>query len=245
MRKTKTILSAGIMMALLAIIMIGGCKKKDDTPVTPTGKERIKTFKGQASVFYTDSIEYDASLRQSVYWSSVPKVVYTYNGNTVIKEGQDAVDIYNLNSQGYATSKIYRSYSGGITIFDTYTYDADGHMLTHFSTDSLNYSRDTIIQTWSGGNMTSSYHGAANDLSAYYFSELTTYTYLTDKISTIENENFGKLFLGKGSKNLINTISIVNAGVTTLNYEYDTKGRVKKQTGIPANSLYSAEYTYY
>ncbi len=84
-----------------------------------------------------------------------------------------------------------------------------------------------------------------------------TYTYYMDKYNTIaagswggEDLNFvniGLSFLGKGSKNLVKTLTTTDSsGSTTItySYEYDSRGRVTAQTWTKDGDTWKKIYTY-
>ena len=270
MKNSKMILASVMMIALFSITMIGGCKKETATTNTTctdgikngtetgidcggscnactTAVAKVKTVTLQTSVLYTDSLIYDSQGRQIVYDGGANNYgTYTYNGSTVTKTVQSSCSgnpctyylIYTLNANNLATYRIYRD--GAYTSFTQSTFDAEGHLLTEISIDSsTGLSRDTIINTWTNGNLTTSYSGSVNPFGHYSYTYV--YTYLTDKLNTAD---YGTSFLGKTSTNLVHTISY-NGTVYTLDYEYDTQGRVKKSTSTPSISNYYAEFTYY
>jgi hypothetical protein len=144
------------------------------------------------------------------------------------------VETYILNSSGYPSKKYIQSSTGDYTDSISMTYDSDGYILSS-STISFGYTSKYTF-TWSNGNLISK-----QDSTGLNFER---YTYYTDKINTVGNENKGMFFLGMKSKNLVKNYSGSIGGSIDHSYEFDTRNRVKKETAIGANTNIST-YTYY
>jgi hypothetical protein len=76
---------------------------------------------------------------------------------------------------------------------------------------------------------------------------LRTYEYYLDKVSTVENPNFGVSYAGPGNKNSLKKITIKSPTnvVTVSNYavpEFDAQGRVVKQAYSTGTT--NAEFSY-
>lgn len=203
-------------IALLTVGIFSSCEE-----------ETVDAINGKVASMASDgtntSLEYDDQGRLTSYTQTgggnTYQVTIQYGSGTVTwtesftdsSGTASGTTIYSLNGQGYAVSD-----NGGTT----YTYDSDGHLLSETSSSS------SVEYTWSGGNQVSNVNSDSTGAAQY----TQTKTYLADKE---DYRDFGMAFLGKQSKNLINTVTD-NYGATTYNatytYEYDSKGRVSKET---------------
>jgi hypothetical protein len=242
MKNLKEVLSAAIMILLFTLAMLPGCKKENTAPVIPLLSEaRVKTITTLSSSPGTDSFSYDGNRKQSEFWNALNHTVYTYLPNSIsyINSNANVSGIDSLNALGYDISGVVRR--AGDLYYVTRTYDADGHLLSVYSIDSAYaLQRDTVIQTWSNGNMLSSYEAYKTPWS--YDVIETTYIYLTDKANSLANENFGQSYYGKSSQNLVSTYS-VGGNTYTMRYEYDNNGWVAKEIDPGKGS--TKTYTYY
>ena len=248
MKNSKPILFSALMIAVIAISFVGGCKKENNNPVTPW-HGKLKTFSYQG--FFTDTLFYDSlgrrigdsnsrGVRYKYYYS--PNKVSEYyfaSGSTAPTDST----IYTLNSAGYM---IYSLNSAGYAINDgirSYHYDASWHC----SSETTASGRSTYY-VWKDENLDSiKYFNSSQPTGVW---SATSYT---DKPNTISaNEGSGMTWMGKDSKNLRNGwINYLDGtGTTTYSdtYEFDSKNRVIKMTEIAsgANSgTFIKTYSYY
>jgi hypothetical protein len=251
MKNKKPILFINALVILFSISMNSGCKKEKDTTdlctdgiqnQNETGVDcgnscntctasafRIKTityFDGSVSAYSYDNQGRVTSLAITSTTSGNSNQQYTYGTNSVTQILQDGSTInYTLNSNGYATSQVFKDNIGAVIFSLNNTYDNEGHLLSSGSNGG-----GTITNTWTDGNLTSDNNFGGQ-----------TYTYLSTKDNTIGNENKGMKFLGKDSKNLRST-STSYGSTTTFTYEYDSQNRVTKQMN---GGLDAIVYTYY
>ncbi len=240
MKNPKTILTALFAVAVLVTVM-GGCKKTETNP-TPTRTPLIKTITNNP-LSQSNTISYNSQGKQTNFSDTYYPVTYTYSSNSVMRLEEDLlsgishITTFTLGSNGVATSGVMRRSDGAATNYLQYTYDADGHLTQETNTDSatsnVNYTR---TYTWSNGNLTSMHEVSGSN------SLTNTYTYITDRVSTIENANMGLNWLGKGNTNVIQS---ENDGSVTSSYSYtfDSEGKVltKKDASNGATLL---TYTY-
>ena len=224
-----------VLLILISFFAIGGCKKKDGPLTTPpaiNGKVKTSTNSDGSGTPSTTTYTYDSGgkltmMQQNdqkitIVWTSSKVVMNFYDSTgTIIVEKDSAV----LNAQGYISS------NNGIT----FTYDSEGHRTGATSTN------ETDVYTWSGGNCTSIvYTSASNPV------ETNSFNYLTDKT---DYRSFGMEYIeGKGNKNLIGSDTDNKSGspvTTTYTYEYDSKGRVSKETKVSTGSTQINSYTYF
>lgn len=172
---------------------------------------------------------------------------------SVSSEGDNYLDTYEYDSNGYRKSSIYESDSWVHT--ETYTVSG-GNYVTIISEDltkttksattkEIDHFKKSALFTNLKVRFTpkSRLKSAATD-----YTDKTDYQFYTDKTNTIDYENMGISFLGKQNKNPVkqetNTSiygSDTNSHTTTYTYEYDNKGRITKQI---ADDGYYNVYTY-
>lgn len=219
--KTAFKLTAYTIVLFLAVAMVASsCKKEESSPT------RIKTITHtdtQGNNPVTETYFYDNADRLSSITVQDSLVTsYRYNDLTVIETYGDQNNVYAINKDGYTTSiNFYYDVLATITydgVPGEYTYRKEGN------------GTETAF-TWAGGNLVyTDLLGGVN------------LKYLSDKTNTIGNENTGRRFLGKDSKNLVDTETYLNASTTiTYQYEYDAQNRVTKRSNGTAVEI----YTYY
>lgn len=231
--------------------------KKDNSDIQPPAAHqppagsRIKTRTGGAGV---ETYEYNANgniVKISTAGKAFPDYTYDYNGNTI-------------------TMKRYQA-DGTVSENVNIILDAKGLMIEYvnllqptklFKYEYDNLSRPTKIIRYINGAVNNSTHYYYNDgnkiadstfTGAGVFSHCREYEYYTDIISTIESENFGYGFEGKGSKNAVKKIQYKdNTGAVSgtqdfLPYELDAQFRIRKMAyqSNGAGNPTSREYTYY
>jgi len=227
------ILQCKTMLAILLAIAFTSCKKEVG-PNTVTGNDdaiqssaanqgkpvpsytRIKT-KMIGSTVYSYSYNGSGDVTKEKYGND--SVVFTYPDNTHITEVASANADYNyvLNSKGLVVTT-NASYG---TITTSY-YNAKKQLIETIAQDNGIVSDSKY--TYVNGNL--------DKLEFYYNGVLSTtykYTYYLDKANVLNNDVFGKPWLGVGSKNLLKSIEVTNAGVTGViayTYMFDPVGRV-------------------
>lgn len=220
------------MLPFLPVLILSSCEDPE-APDQINGRLATSVSDGA-----TTSYDYDSEGRLTRWEQTGAGTTYLvtiqYGSGTVTwtesftdsSGTQSGTTIYTLNGQGLAAS----DNSG-----NTYTYNADGNQtMTSGSSGSFTY-------TWVGGNNT--VETAAD--SSGTVQGTTTKTYLTDKV---DYRDYGLGFMGKPSKNLISSSASTWGGSTqnaTYTYEYDSKGRVSKETMTYSGSTPSVTtYTY-
>ncbi len=243
MKKSKTILAGILACALLVLLFTGGCSKSDNTPpILPHDPwfGKIKTTHEQGQ--NVDTFFYDSSARCIKQAASDGSYVsYVYSSGLVTRyhfnAGQTIASdttIYTLNSQGYVSSD-------GT---DSYTYDSAGYQTSRTlqpgGIGPLNFT-----DVWRNENLDSLHY--ETQPTGFFWA----YTYFTDKINTIGNDNAGFGIWGKSSKNLLSSSVYKFAGSISTNdftYEFDANNRVTKLTQTATGSGTGSivvSYTYY
>jgi hypothetical protein len=234
----KTLL---ILVAATWSLLPTSCKK-DSTNTTDNGGGGNAAQTCLVTVLDDGSIVYDAQNRITSLKSEGQSATYTYSGNkaivAIIGDSMTINAEYTLNTSNYPTSgKFVTSYMGiPITINFTYTYDSEGHCTK--SKQSLAFfgqEMNSIVDyEYTNGNLTKE---TAYDEASPEEKDVTTYTYFTDK-SDSRALSMSKTYVidvqGKGSKNLIKqSVTLDTEGnetVVNYTYEYDSTGKVTKET---------------
>lgn len=241
MKNTKPT-SALFLFALFLLTGIAGCKK-DDTTSQHTGKIKTITYLGATTGTTKTTISYDNQDRilsasneptgynSYVYQNQSVRILYYDSASNLSTPLAD--DTFMLNAQGYVSSA---------TIANGYTrtYDANGYVLT----ETKNINTSTLItttHTYSNGNEVSrSYVDGTGQQHTY------TFQYNTQP-ETHGNNAGGSPYWGKDNANLVSRITENHGGadqITDYTYEYDSQGRVTKETQTGYHSGVTG-YTYY
>jgi hypothetical protein len=255
MKNSKAFLAGAVVIALLSVTVMSGCKKdSNNTPSTcsngvkdgdETGVDcggscnactaasaRVKTYSLAAPTFGNSIFTYTYDSHQRIATVTLSGsldhavISYTYGANsiTITSDQNRNSSVLTLNASGYAISAVGKDSANNTLSTDTYTYDSDGHLLTSTSSGETN--------TWSNGNLATNDRGAG---------DIYSYTYLTNKVNTMGNENVGRAFNGKSSLNLVDIETVSGSGSTAYSYQYDSQNRVTQ--AVHGNE--TETYTYY
>jgi hypothetical protein len=270
------------LLILFALIFMIACKK--DGVKLPSGTALVKTSTEgtTTAAYFYDNLNRISKITFSSSVSPASFETYTYFLDTIyyyrsnfypaynithtLPDGTPVIRQYNgtyvLNAAGLFEGNYYNKLFTSVIIDGdddySYSYTAAGFIKTEsYAVTDFSYT-DTLIND--GKNYTAK-HGVTNSL-AGSFSTATTYDYYTDRINTIGNTNFGKLFSGRSSENLIkgevtvfkSTDTAVHPDFTetkTYSYTFDNQQRVTSKTTVTTSTLYSAPvvstatFTYY
>ena len=242
MQKHKPYYTPIALIALIVFTAIGGCKK-DSLGSCGNGKMdvgesgvdcgggckscsaeqyRVKSVvrmqggdTSTTNLFYTengliDSTSFFVRPANAIY--SISKFIYSNNQVSFTNDNSGVIGVafyrYTLNSSGYAVKLENMWYDGDVYYTKNLTYDAEWHLLEDSFTTYANGNKVT------GLDVTNTYY---------------TYTYNTDKLNTISNENKGQKFLGRESINVL--ASQTKPGRTiTYNCQYDSLDRLVRVT---------------
>lgn len=251
--KNSTKITFKVLLFLFSCLFIfDSCSKKEDLPekITTPLIENVFRYDKNGQVVSEESYIYDNQLRliKAVYgdeeYETLEYLESSIIGKVFYKGSLDYSAEAKLNSQGLCTSISAESEYFATTI----EYDSNGYRK---SIRSESESRVNLeISTVSNGNYVSisSSNNPKLTKSISEYDEITEYQFYPDKANTIEHQNFGIFFRGKQNKNPIKKEiksyylggELVN-DITTFTYEFDTNGRIIKQTDDKGN--YSV-YTY-
>jgi len=212
------------ILIFMAVFAIASCEKADDS------KSHDIVVKKLASIKQTSSnADFNASIVNLEYYpdgklktiDQINKAIteYEYSGNSIIEkdtvydDNRTVTTIYNLNSNGMATSATDR---------DTYSfeYNSQGYLVKE-SYSFTNYV-DCLISEIKDGNVASvTYTQNGTPMWTH------TYEYYTDKYCTFNYNQTGSTFhvrvgidfLGVRNKNLVKR-SVLNDLGSTVTYDY-------------------------
>ncbi|HTN21276.1 MAG TPA: hypothetical protein VL125_12415 [Pelobium sp.] len=212
-----------LLLAFTASVMLGACKKSDDTP-----KEEVCTTVSSYSTSYDYSpdthvknISYDSQNRISkVTWSN-SSLTYTYSASSITEDVNDGgyleQTVYTLDDKNRIVREVR-----GTDVDISYFYDAEGHL------SEVNDGSETTTFEWQNGNLVE-----CDGTTYSYYNEVAPQSYLitTYGVNGIYLNSSLYSYFGKMSKNLLKT-ETEGQSTTTYQYEKDTKGRVNKITSI-------------
>lgn len=252
--------SKSLLLFVISLVALMSCQKASLRLAATSPSDALiktKTEGTNTETYYYDSqkrlykIVYSSSASSATYYHEftyTDSAVYEYhseepryeliqtlpNGSIKINCTSNPL-LLRLNEQGWYTGTASNCQSQDLQ------YDAHGFvsrqafaMLDYSSDEQVLNDGKNIVQITGKGF---SYGGGELSLN-------TTYIYLSAKISSIGNKNFGKLYLGKSSENLIQSVT-VNGETTSYSYQFDAEQRVVQQTAVKGSTQTITSYTYY
>ena len=237
-----------IFFLLITTAGFVACKKNNmDAPAAPANTSgKIKTWVSGATI---TTYTYDAQGRVIVEANSDGSgYEYEYLTGIVNEKQFNAGHVLNvtykneLNADGLV---IRKTASNNAAYEELYTYNADkteAKQIGHYSGGIT----QVIDYYYSNDNCDSSRFSGNSGV----WSLTIQRTYYPDKLNSIASENQGEFFYGKDNANLQKTeIYKYSDGSTntptTFTYEFDTNGRVVKQTGTQGNNINIGIFSYY
>lgn len=233
-----------LFFAAFVFSCLPGCKKDNNTASPHTGKIKSMGYLNTGTNGTTMSnITYDSQDR-IVGTVNIPDGYdsFVYQGNRILLLYYEdvnnlsaplTIDTFTLNAQGYLSN-------GSIANGITRTFDANGYVLTE-TKNSNTASPITTTHVYSNGNeQSASYTDGGGQLHTY------TYQYNTHA-ETHGHNAAGSPYWGKDNANLISRVIQNDGGtdlITDYTYEYDTQGRVTKETQVGYLNQ-TTTYTYY
>lgn len=233
--------------------------KKDGHGVPAASVPRVRTLTTtNGSSVEVKTYSYDNKGRLVLVESSLHgKDMYFYTDTGIIRKMYNQNDtlvyaaVYTLNSRGLTTGYTIKG-----NTYDNYTstYNADGQ-LSDFSDVQTVPGQPKDVWSYhcyySNGNMdsivyTDRYDTVVRRDADYYDA------YFTDVANTVGNDNFGLGWMGHSSKNPVKVardLGLDGSGhrlQATFEYQYDSLGRITRQTRIRTGATYPTySYTYY
>ncbi len=230
-----------VMVALVAIIAIAGCKKEINwnARLDPNSNGcQLTTVNTDLGMFgqYSISYTYDASGKLTKATSDGESRVYTYSATKITGVLPDGEITELTIADGRAVSSYnsdFFSVNGSKTpVTRTYAYNGDGYLsvVKSYLDTKLN---STAELTYTNGNLTQvkvTYFDGEVETTIYeYSSQLAVNTYETsDPISLVIDYMPGNYF-GKHSKNVViksttQSSGDANAVISDYSYKFDAKG---------------------
>lgn len=238
-----------IVSIAVAILLLASCKKTDVVQVTEI-VPKIKTFKisNGTTVLNSVAYEYDNYGRvATLTYANGNSIKYGYSTNVVTTESftsagvSDGKTTFNLNADGLAIKYFNNAAPATVTHF---IYNTAKQLLTEITENGVENTYQLYHTYNPDGNR------IADSIVNGQISTTKKFTYYTDKISTVENPNYGFSMYGLPNKNCPKQTSLK---VSTSNYkntdynmpEADAQGRITKQTYTSQGVTYTNLYTYY
>ena len=223
----------------VCIFLLSACKKEDENAFIGI---RIKTLTDEGSGF-SSTFNYDGNGRvASIHSNNNADDIFTYSANcanehyTHSASNTDWTVCHELNPQGYSQG----------SFGDDNFYDTDGYLIEIYHNDSLSPSITAFTIT--SGNVTlkkDSSIGAPSSNNIFYEYDL-------GKLNTTGNENYGMVYNGKSSTNLVSRELTVNhygdtVAVNPHTYNFDGMNRVvsRKTFNNLGGLIEHLTYTYY
>jgi hypothetical protein len=237
------------LLSLFALAMVLlACNKEDNDPQT----QEESVHKISCVISASPGIIPDTMWYQYDSKGRLTKETYTYKSYDTYEYGASQVTvkkysktneqtgtiIYSLNSKGFVSS--FSSDDGSFQYTEKNEYDSNG-LLNKVTSASVNYA-DTAFYKYESGNMVQqisiNWHNGVKSV------DTSTYTFYTDKTSTIENKNYGLKYQSNLNKDLIKTIASDYSN-GTFYYEFDDKTRViNKILKNGTDTLYYLKFEY-
>jgi hypothetical protein len=242
----KNLFKSSIMVS--AVLIFAACQKESISPdkvevsgqAVSKGKPEAIKVKTTTEAGVTKTYSYDENGKTLGYTDSYGNhYTYQYPDATHVIETPTIFPVvnYELNAKGLAI----KSTTGSNPYQWFYTYNAKKQLTKKLSTDGTNAS--VINYNYVNGNLDNE-QAISNDVLVWN----RTYTYY-EKSNVLDNDVFGEMFRGVGSKSLIKSSMTEEDGETTVmnfSYLFDNLGRVTKmmrtQNGLAVPDV---TYTYY
>ncbi|HWB62603.1 MAG TPA: hypothetical protein VG603_03760 [Chitinophagales bacterium] len=217
-----------LLLCLTTAIAFTACNKGRDL-----SKERIKKMSSNRGYSTEYSYNTDGVLA-STRTGEGGVTTYKREGNTILQQYADSVHNYFINttlylgSNGLVDSSVTHTPRG--TYIKIYKHDADGYITGTEDFNDMGVINYTQSEYKDGNQVkTTVLDTAAQPALVVY------YTYDLKKQNFPAYENYGMVFLGHDSKNLVSNIIQVSSKGDTLHnnvfhYYYDDKGRINSRT---------------
>ncbi|MEP6947796.1 MAG: hypothetical protein ABI863_00915 [Ginsengibacter sp.] len=211
------------LTALVSFFIIAGfvsCKKNEPAPAPDC--KIVAAIAGSSATSFTYNAEGKLSSKNALTTDK-----FTYNGNIITITNSTGTTInttttVTLNANGLAANVVVLNAAG--TNPSNTAFEYDGNELSK-STITSSGGVDITTYNWSGGNMVSSQNGSG----------ITTFDYLLDKPAQTGDfwnlQNLAQGFETIKTKNILKSFA-TTASTTTINYTFDTDGKITGLSGI-------------
>ena len=233
-----TILYAALIFCFVSF----SCKKEKEKSAIDSSCRMITALGGPDTYHFTYDV--DGKLSSLLILPIKQKYTYTYEGNTtiVLYEVNGVFEsklIISNNSLGFTTN-VRREQNKTGTVWNNQAAEYNGTQIAKmlYTSSDPNGPNLAVNYTWKDGNIASMESGG----------KVTTFEYYTDRPSITgdwrRNSEMTEGYRFFNNKNL--TRSLKNAsGTTEFKYEFDTGGKITKQTVIEPDNIQSAvQYEY-
>lgn len=229
MTKNQTYTPIAVLFMLL--FAFNGCKKDKDEELVSARVKTHSLTNLQSGYALSETYSYDAQGRVTLIdYSNGIREEYTYAANQVTVTISDTsstplfVTNYSLDSKGLAESS-----SDG----RTFEYNAEGYLVKeNLGVDSF------VYYNYINGNLAARTRLGPGGI-------ILDYSFRTYTADNLELRDYGLAFRGKSNRNLVQTMQF-SGFIDFHTYEFDTKGRVSKETVTTnVNQVIENLYTYY
>ena len=216
---------SGLLVTMLALTLMFGCKKKDSDPAPATNFSQVSTLNKNTGNLSVDKYEYNSLNQIYSITNEDNKTIFTYNNDGKLNTVQRSSGGENgeLNTLSYGAnnlvSKVVKSNGGNI--FQTITYEYNGNALVRAISgyDTTTYSSSVPVLK------VSSYNGYYYARSNAYYSKDSTYLTLDADNNVVKeermfnyNNTFNKRVNGKYTSKVVAYSSVVAGGSTPKRY---------------------------
>lgn len=228
-------LRAITLYAALCICFLNlSCKKEKENPATQSSCRLITALGGPDTYHFTYNSE--GKISSLLYVPTNVKATYTYEGNTTTvlwesKGNFTSKSIITSNSLGFATNIRMEMNKTG-TVWQNQSIEYNGTQLAKilYTSSDPNAKVAAVKYTWKEGNLATMESGTS----------IITFDYYIDRPSApgdwrkfVELQGGYRLY---DNKNLTKSMK-KGADITTFKYDFDTSGKIIKQTVIEPENV--------
>ncbi len=217
-----------LILFVLLTCYLSACKKSEDITVTEPKPILVKSFQKIGDTCVTYCTYDDKQRLLSAIQCSITESFEYYTDSIIytrmVAGSMDYQYIYYLNADGLAT-RYKRIGNNGSETFYSFTYDVN-----RYKTYMVQEEDTSNYKTYSINNGNVVYETSQSPISTGNYA--ITSIYFTDKTNTLSNDNYGRSFLGKSTKNLRKAEDWVTPSGNFSQqffYAYDAEGRVVKR----------------
>lgn len=229
------------LLLIAFIVLAGTACKKDKTTDEPTPAEKIclvsNSLDSDSNSFVYTFDNQNRIIKNGAYNGTDSTItIYTYTGNKVVMASGVVEQTYFLNSFGFADS-VYYLIDGYVDLLIVLTHDAQGLVTSQKVTGTVPQGEvnqigtfeylngDVVKQTTNDGTNTS----------------VTTLEYYLDKPNKSKRFEEATQFYN-ASTHMLKKVSSDDGSFTSYTYEYDSEGKVTKETSVDETNTISFQY---
>lgn len=243
MKKTTSLTA----IAFTSLIVLSCSKEKNENPSNTAATSSVTRIKTWSNTSGQKTYLYDNSGKLTEVQSNTgSKVTYEYAPGKIIHRQFNTAGVndftaeYDLNEAGLVVTE-KRPSQPGFTATFIYN-DQKQPVKSIYNTNGIVHTQDFFYNNGNCDSIRISENGN--------WDYTRHFTHYTDKSNHLSNEAYGYPFFGKESKNLVKSVEYIDSngsssGLTSIEYEYDAKGRPVKETKTQGVNIYINYITYY